>query len=270
MKSFKIFFLFIIFIFFTSIYSQNIPKNIPSEKKIEKTDEFKKKETKNEVGKEGTKDETKEKVVEKKEDEKKQEDKKESDQKKFEKLEKENKKDNINEDSKKTLDKDYQDYNYNIQPKIIKNYTEKGVIEIGGITWFESKALRSGTINKIIWTNDFIYFFITDYFLMGTRVDYTYNLDTERYKFTGYFVIGGGFPISNTLFVLLSLNTGYSKNNYETSKSLFSYGNELSLKIKLKDNFLMGLGVIYNFYTDFSQNFFNDKLNFMLSFSGYF
>ncbi|HOJ49264.1 MAG TPA: hypothetical protein PKW55_00450 [Spirochaetota bacterium] len=270
MKIFKILTIFTILSFFSYfLYSQNIPKNIPSDK-VNVVDSNNEKKDNVSDGDQTKKDETKkeekvddgqkdiDKTTENNKDEKKDENNQPVKEDKIDSIE-------------KTLDKENLNYNYNIQqPKRVKNYTEKGIIEIGGISWFENKALRSGNLKSILWTNDFIYFFILDYFLMGIRVDFNYNFTDSIYKLTGYYVIGGAFPVSNSFFIMLSLNSGYSQNNYETSKLLFSYGNELSLKIKLKDHFLMSIGIMYSFYTDFSQEFFNDKLTANLSFSGYF
>ena len=79
----------------------------------------------------------------------------------------------------------------------------------------------------------------------------------------------GGLFLKLFLFCPLLLMWLF-KNNTALSKSLFSYGNEVGFKIKLQKNYLLGFSVLYSFYTDFTKDFFNDKIKGTISFSGYF
>lgn len=157
------------------------------------------------------------------------------------------------------------------EKKVQINYTDKGVVEIGGIIWGEFRAFKGGSIEQQLWGNAFFSVFLTNYFLMGLKGDGQYNLDTKQYLSSGYLVAGAAFPLTDSFFMNLNVNIGYAYSNMSpASSSLFSYGNEIGFKIKLKDHFLLGISAVYSFYTDFSQDFFNDKIRASIAFSGYF
>lgn len=149
-------------------------------------------------------------------------------------------------------------------------YTERGVFEIGGLIWGEFKAMKSGDLAQGAWINAFFSVFVTDFFLMGLKGDVEYYLDPTSYMASGYLVAGAAFPLSESIYMAFTINLGYSYNNTTASSSLFSYGNEVALKIELAKHFLLGVGAVYTFHTDFSKDFFNDKIKGLISFSGYF
>jgi hypothetical protein len=242
---------------FQAAYTQSIPRNIPAKKNAETIEETLQKK------------QTGEKAAQEKDVEKQPEEKKIETQAEKQEIPKEPK---LVEKTVPKIDIDENQSKEKEKPGALPapNYTEKGVVEIGGILWGEFKALKSGSLEQILWTNNFVQIFLVDYFVTGIRTDITYNFTSSNYTATGYLVAGGAFPVSDTLFMMLNINVGYSSNNYQTSTSLFSYGNEIGLKIKLKEHFLMGISAIYSFYTDFSKEFFNDKIKGMISFSGYF
>lgn len=154
---------------------------------------------------------------------------------------------------------------------LYKNYTDKGVIEIGGIIWGELRAFKGGSIEQQLWGNAFFSYFLANYFLLGVKGDGQYNLDSKKYLASGYLVAGAAFPLGEVVFMTVNINLGYAYSNMSaSSSSLFSYGNEVGFKIKLKDNFLLGISGVYSFYTDFTQEFFNDKIKASIAFSGYF
>lgn len=155
-------------------------------------------------------------------------------------------------------------------PKSEKKYTEKGIVEIGGIVWGELRAFKGGNIEQQIWGNAFFSIFAADYLMIGMKADGEYNFDKSDYSASGYAVAGAAFPLTENLFLALSVNVGYAYSNMAASSSLFSYGNEVGFKIKLKEHFLLGISAVYSFYTDFSQEFFNDKVRVAVAFSGYF
>lgn len=151
-----------------------------------------------------------------------------------------------------------------------KTYTKAGIVELGGMLWGQIRAITKGYDAQFGSANLFFHYFLIDYFLVGTRLEGSYYFDDKTYQASGYGVIGGAFPLSSSFFLSLTVNVGYSKNNTALSKSLFSYGNEVGFKIKLQKNYLLGFSVLYSFYTDFTKDFFNDKIKGTISFSGYF
>ncbi|PKL13719.1 MAG: hypothetical protein CVV50_03170, partial [Spirochaetae bacterium HGW-Spirochaetae-6] len=152
----------------------------------------------------------------------------------------------------------------------IVKYSQSGVFEIGGLIWGEFKAMKSGDLAQGVWINAFCSAFVTDFFLLGLKGDVEYYLDPSSYMASGYLVAGAAFPLSDSVYMAFTINLGYSYNNTTASSSLFSYGNEVALKIELAKHFLLGVGAVYTFHTDFSKEFFNDKIKGQISFSGYF
>lgn len=149
-------------------------------------------------------------------------------------------------------------------------YTQARTLELGGMLWGQLRAITKGYDEQYGSMNLFFHYFLIDYFLIGTRLEGSYYFDDKSYHASGYGVIGGAFPLSSSFFLSLTVNVGYSRNNIALSKSLFSYGNEVGIKIKLLKNYLLGVSVLYSFYTDFTKDFFNDKIKGSISFSGYF
>ncbi|HCL58096.1 MAG TPA: hypothetical protein DHW82_13970 [Spirochaetia bacterium] len=149
------------------------------------------------------------------------------------------------------------------------SYSQKSVIELGGAGWVELKGLKGGSLSQRIWISPFVSYFVLDYFLMGIRGDFDYSLDSKTYVMAAYYVVGTALPLTEKLFFVVDMNLGYSKNS-SSSSNLFSYGNEVGIKYEISKHFLLGFTAVYNFYTDFSTEYFNDKIKAMISFSGYF
>jgi hypothetical protein len=150
-----------------------------------------------------------------------------------------------------------------------KRYATAGIVEIGGAVWGDFKGWKSGEVTQQLWVNQFFYVFPTDLWQLGIKGELEYNLDTSQYAGSAYLVNGLVFRIGGPVYGGVTLNMGYTKNDF-LNKNLISYGNELLLKFRLAPNFLMGVGGGYYFYTDLNQNYFNDKIRGFISFSGYF
>lgn len=278
MKPLKIILFFALLFSLTAAYTQSIPESIPTKKERGNIDEqLQKKETpakkKTEEKEKKEQPESEQKQREEKtqiQPEEKPQNKTEDSEKKetSEKIEPEKK---IKQAEEKPAEKEIPTVKPEYQiGKPEKIYTQKGVMELGGMVWGQLRAITRGYDTQFGSLNAFFHYFLVDYFLTGIRIEGTYDLDQTTYQASGYGVLGGAFPLTDSLFMSLTVNIGYSINNTDSSRSLFSYGNEIGFKIKLKGNYLIGVSALYSFYTDFTKDFFNDKVKGTIYFSGYF
>lgn len=274
MKPLKKILFFVLLCSLTTGYSQSIPDSIPTKKERGNIEEqLQKKEAPTEKKTEKTEEKKEPAASEKKTEEEKA--KPATEEKTEPKKEEPAKQDASEKKTEQSEEKPLKEETLDLKKEEHlaqqeKIYTQQGVMELGGMVWGQLRAITRGYDTQFGSLNAFFHYFLVDYFLTGIRMEGTYDLDQSTYQASGYGVLGGAFPLTPSLFMSLTVNIGYSINNTASSRSLFSYGNEIGFKIKLKGNYLIGISALYSFYTDFTKDFFNDKIKGTIYFSGYF
>ncbi len=152
----------------------------------------------------------------------------------------------------------------------VNEYASAKTVEIGGMVWNSIKAFRGGNDEQYLWINLFTNFFVVDSVMLGLKSDFDYYLDSGQYKLKIYFTPGAAFALEeSSVFMNINLNIGYMQNT-STDTSYLAYGNEIGIKIKLREGFLLGINTTLFFYTSLSGDAYNDELINTLSLSGYF
>lgn len=148
-----------------------------------------------------------------------------------------------------------------------KNYSDSGIVEIGGMVWGDFNGISGKTPKEKILHHFFTSVFLTRYFRLGLEEELSqkYNPKTTDLRF--YLFAGMVLPITDSVFYHYSLKAGLKKP--ESESQLYNiYGAETGFKFKIAKYFLINLSVVYTF--DYINKDYHDKVKGFLSFSGYF